>query len=210
MKLSIAQRILPWKSTRQLKEQSFLGVFKQELQPKKVESSSLEPQVYSTRRKIPQDVYERIMGRTKPRFVLGFWKKAELSRLELSHVKKRYILAGYDWPKKPYRDLSNYYENARSTFYHPDKIKRLEKIAANMEKMPGWIEEFQKKQEKDKLEEEKKSYRTESEIYQRAIHTDEENSPEWIQERVKEAQARKLKRASDKALKKKNKQEEFE
>ena len=140
---------------------------------------------------LPPGVYEELIQKRSMKFVEGFWKRPELSSLKLARIKRQLILAGYDWPTKPHADLSKKFEGARATYYHPIKIKRLEKIEASMKKMPELLRQHQLKLEKEKSEKEALSFKTEQDKYMDALNAGKRDTPEWLQENVRQAKLKK-------------------
>ncbi|KAI6658188.1 hypothetical protein LOD99_15457 [Oopsacas minuta] len=194
---SIAKNFVPTKLVA--KKTPFSNKFEKEIQSLKSEAS--ENQTNSSplpeRLPMPPGVYNDIMQKRRAKFVRGFWQKPELSAVRLAGIKKKYILAGYNWPSKPLRNVARYYENSRSTFYHPDKIKRMEKIDACMKKMPELLKQYNLRIKLEKEQEELKNFKTEQEIYLDALNAGSRNPPSWVEEDKRQA---KLKKAQSKQL----------
>ena len=190
----MAKSIIPAKFRN--KQTSFTKKFGQEIQ------SLISPaeertdvhqrsSVLPPRRPLPPGVYEEIIQKRRFKFVAGFWKKPEITAVDLARIKKKFILAGYDWPVKPYVDLVRHYEKARSTYYHPDKLKRMQKIEACMKKMPDILKEYKLKVTREKAEEEARSFKTEQEVYVDALNAGKREAPEWVQENIRQSKLRK-------------------
>ena len=191
---SIIKNIMPNKF--RIKLNPFTEKFKQETQSliyPTEEGTAIPPgrSVLPPRVPLPPGVYEEIIQKRRFKFVEGFWKKPELSAVDLAKIKKKFILAGYDWPVKPHADLSRKFKNVRTTFHHPEKIKRMEKIETCMKNMPELLNQYKLKLEKEKSDEEAKSFKTEQEIYVDALNAGKRETPEWVQENIRQAKLKK-------------------
>ncbi|KAI6647151.1 hypothetical protein LOD99_8887 [Oopsacas minuta] len=173
----MAKKLVPTKSLP--KKTPFSIKFEKELQSLKSEASgnqSDSPQ--SERQPIPPRIYHDIMQKRRVKFVRGFWQKAELSAVEFSRLKKKYIEAGYEWP-------SELDEKSPHKHYCLDKVKRLEKSEAVLKKTPSFLKQYKIKIEIERNIEAVKSFRTEQKIYLARLNEGKGEDPSrWEKETI--------------------------
>eukprot|EP00800_Vazella_pourtalesii_P015452 TRINITY_DN4167_c1_g1_i1.p1 TRINITY_DN4167_c1_g1~~TRINITY_DN4167_c1_g1_i1.p1 ORF type:complete len:195 (+),score=7.49 TRINITY_DN4167_c1_g1_i1:57-587(+) len=139
-------------------------------------------------RSIPFDLLQK----RRARFVSGFWQKSLLSAVDLAKLKRKYILAGYDWPSMPSKTLSKFYENSRTTYYHPDKITRMKNVQNCMKKMPELLKLYKQKVKWEKKQFESKSFKSEQEIYLEALISLPKEPRNWLEENLRHKKSRKF------------------
>ena len=147
--------------------------------------------VLPPRKPLPPGVYEEIIQKRRFRYVGGFWKKPELSAVELARIKRRFVLAGYEWPVEPHFDLVRHFKNTRSAYYHPDKLVRLEKIEAFIKDKPDAMKEYKRKVMREKAEDEDRSFKKEQEVYVYALNAEKSNNPDYVQENMSQSKLKK-------------------
>ena len=147
-------------------------------------------------RSIPLEIYHDILQNRRAKFVNGFWQKSLSSAIDLSKLKRKYILAGYDWPSVPLKTLSKFCEKNRTTYYHPEKIKRLEHVESCMNKMPELLKLYKQKVRWEIEQFEGKSFKSEQEIYLEALGTVTNEPRNWVEEKFRHNKLRKCRSRS--------------
>ena len=184
-------------SEKIIKRTSFSEEFAQEY-PQMVLLNPLDStsSTFAGCRSIPITLYHDILQKRRARFVSGFWKKSLFSAVDLAKLKRKYILAGYSWPSRPLKTLTKLYENNRTTYYHPDKIKRFEQVENCMKKMPELLKLYKQKVKWEMEQSEGKNFKTEQEIYLEALRTVAREPRNWLEENFRYNKLRKFRTSS--------------
>jgi len=106
---------------------------------------------------LPDSLVKIIQEASKPKIVLGRWRKPSLSKRKLAILKKKFSLNGFQFPEvpQPYKSPE---QLMKAKKFKPPKMKirerqkpaRLQKIKENLEKMPKMIEEWRKSNKLEK------------------------------------------------------------
>ena len=180
---SIAESIKTIRPPKLQQTQSFYEKLTKETQSLISGSGKGTAEIPLTARKpIPPAVYQEIIQKLKSQFIRGSWKEPVITAPEFAKIKKRFFLAGYDWPIEPYVDLVRHSMNTKRTCYRIGKQKRFELSEPLMKDVPDALKDYKKKVLREEVEYSDVSFKAEQERYVGRLFDFKKDSPGLVQE----------------------------